>query len=172
VAELVEARVSFRQLQAVASPSRFALLRALAQRRLTVSEAAEIVELAKSTTHVHLEILEREGLVRRVDEERVWIYYELTPLGRNVATANPLRLVVYFAIAMFSGLAGATMLGIRAVASRDEPWYIPPIGVPPESARPWWSEASSAGLVLVAFALAFGLLAWREWTRLRRAQLG
>lgn len=162
--EAVEARLTFGQLQAIASPSRFRILRALHERRGTISEISKASDVAKSTTHASLELLECEGLVRRVEDERVWVYYELTPVGRVLARSNPLRLVVYLAIALLLGMIGGGVL-VWDYMLVEDPWYLPPIGVPPELPPPFYEDPLVWGLTFVALALAFAVLAWRRWRR-------
>lgn len=161
-----EVRLTFSQLAAVAVARRFALVRALATRRQTVSELAEATGIAKSTAHVHLRVLRRHGLVSRHEDGRVWVYYELTPVGRSIATMDPLRLVVPLgaAASLVFGGAAAVAWSLLWRPAEDLPWGVPPIGAPPEPATPEIGlPIVGAGLILVGVASA----AW-WWRRARR----
>lgn len=172
VQEATEARVTYAQLQAIAAPSRLGLLRLLHHRRSTVTELSVASGLAKSSVYACLEILEAQSLVKRVEDERLWVYYELTPLGRAIAGANPLRLVVQFALAVASGLAGAALVLRDLLAQREPTWYIPPIGVPPEAPVPWWGRQTTWAMLLLALSIALAVAAWTRWRRARRDQFG
>jgi DNA-binding transcriptional ArsR family regulator len=71
--------------QALASATRLTVLRALDERRKTLTELARDLELNKATVHEHLQLLVAAGLVRKRDDEgRKWIYYELTWTGEKL----------------------------------------------------------------------------------------
>jgi len=73
-----------RTFQALASSTRLSVLRALDERRKTLSELARDLELNKATVHEHLQLLTAAELVRKKDEGRKWIYYELTWTGTRI----------------------------------------------------------------------------------------
>jgi len=71
--------------QALASSTRLSVLRALDERRKTLTELARDMDLNKATVHEHLQLLTAAGLVRKRDDEgRKWIYYELTWTGEKL----------------------------------------------------------------------------------------
>ncbi len=70
--------------KALASPTRLDVLKQLDDRRKTVTELARDMELNKATVHEHIGMLVKTGLVRKVDEGRKWIYYELTWEGKRL----------------------------------------------------------------------------------------
>lgn len=71
--------------KALASTTRLSVLRALDERRKTLSELARDLDLNKATLHEHLGLLSAAGLVRKRDDEgRKWIYYELTWTGSRI----------------------------------------------------------------------------------------
>jgi DNA-binding transcriptional ArsR family regulator len=71
--------------KALASATRLTVLKALAERRKTLTEIAKDLELNKATVHEHLQLLTAAGLVRKRDDEgRKWIYYELTWTGERI----------------------------------------------------------------------------------------
>ena len=71
--------------QALASSTRLTVLRALDERRKTLTELARDMELNKATVHEHLQLLTAAGLVKKRDDEgRKWIYYELTWTGEKL----------------------------------------------------------------------------------------
>lgn len=162
VSREAETRLTFQQLQALASPSRYKILKILTQRRGTVSEVATAAMMAKSTVHGHLQLLEKVGLVRRFDdEERLWIYYDLTPLGRNVALANPLRLVVIFGSSLVLSVVGIIALVWKQFfAPQEITWGVPPIGVPPDSDA-FETYVGPLGVIAVGLGVLLGLVAWR-----------
>src|SRR5437773_1504625 len=71
--------------RALASSTRLAVLRALGERRKTLTELARDLDLNKATLHEHLQLLSTADLVRKRDDEgRKWIYYELTWRGQRL----------------------------------------------------------------------------------------
>src|SRR5438128_12587686 len=59
--------------------------------------------LSKPTLLEHLEKLQSAGLVKRVDEGRKWIYYELTDKGRKIL--HPERVAITLALGIAVALA-------------------------------------------------------------------
>jgi len=163
VSQAGETRVTFGQLQAMASLSRYKILQALGERRGTVTEVATAAGLAKSTTHGHLEILEEAGFARRSEADgRLWVYYDLTPLGRSIVASNPLRLLVMFSIAASCGLAGLGAIVWDRVWGREGEitWGVPPIGVPADP-DPLLGGVGVAGLLAILLGVVVALVAWR-----------
>ena len=71
--------------QALASTTRLTVLRALDERRKTLTELARDMALNKATVHEHLQLLTAAGLVKKRDDEgRKWIYYELSWTGEKL----------------------------------------------------------------------------------------
>src|SRR5256714_5968794 len=70
--------------RALASDVRVDVLKRLDARRETVTDLSNLLGLSKPTLLEHLEKLQSAGLVKRVDEGRKWIYYELSDKGRKI----------------------------------------------------------------------------------------
>src|SRR6266705_1533551 len=89
--------------RALASDVRVEVLKRLDARRETVTDLSNLLALSKPTLLEHLEKLQSAGLVRRIDEGRKWIYYELTDKGRKIL--HPERVAITLALAAAVGLA-------------------------------------------------------------------
>ncbi|MFA5861786.1 MAG: winged helix-turn-helix domain-containing protein, partial [Candidatus Thermoplasmatota archaeon] len=155
-----EAHLSFSQLQAIASPTRLRLLQALVPRRATLSELSNLTGVAKATIHSSMELLAREGFLRRLESDEVWVYYELTVLGRAVANMKPLRLIVFYATASLVATAGMGMIMLDVLRSDELSWNIPPIGVPPEPEPLISLDATALGAALVVIGIGGLLSVW------------
>ncbi len=71
--------------KALASATRLTVLKALDERRKTLTELSRDMDLNKATVHEHLQLLTAAGLIRKRDDEgRKWIYYELTWTGERI----------------------------------------------------------------------------------------
>src|SRR5438034_10837631 len=82
--------------KALASDVRVGILKRLDVRRETVTDLSNLIALSKPTLLEHLEKLQNAGLVKRVDEGRKWIYYELTDKGRKIL--HPERVAITLAL--------------------------------------------------------------------------
>jgi DNA-binding MarR family transcriptional regulator len=150
------------------STSRVRVLKALKDDRQTVSELAREIDLNKSTVHGYLQDLIDDGFVRRhEDDDRLWVYYSLSPVGRKLVARDQLRLVVDLgSIAAF--LASAA-IGVHELffASQD------PTGGGGTLATP---SGGSAGTPWTAIAyvslLALTLLGVGLHVYLRRTAIG
>ncbi len=99
--------------KALASSTRLQVLRALDDRRKTLSELAKELDLNKATVHEHLGILLATGLIKKRDDEgRKWIYYELTWQGERLLhpqETTTFAVLLGFSVAAAGG--GLAMLG-------------------------------------------------------------
>lgn len=142
---------------ATVSRTRVRILRQLAERDWTVSELARELGLGKSTLHKSLELLARDGLVvRKESEERIWVYYALTPAGREFMAKG--RLVFVLDLSAVFSVIGAVLAALAYVLAK--PTSLPPIDAPigkPGGGPPIPSDASAVPPPLLAIAL--GLLA-------------
>ena len=67
--------------EVLASGTRLDILKTLNERRMTVTELADDLDLAKSTVHHHLQRLTDAGFVAADGDGHAWVYYALTPEG-------------------------------------------------------------------------------------------
>ncbi len=95
------------------SSTRVKILNLLRSRPMTQSEIARALDLAKPTVKVHLDRLEREGLVARVESGRKWVYYKLTAEGARAVELRVAKLIVTLSAAMVSFLAGIYRISLQ-----------------------------------------------------------
>jgi DNA-binding transcriptional ArsR family regulator len=99
--------------RALASTTRLTVLKALGERRKTLTELARDLQLNKATVHEHMQLLTAAGLVRKRDDEgRKWIYYELTWTGQRILhpeATTTFNLLLGLSVAAAGG--GVMMLG-------------------------------------------------------------
>ncbi len=165
--------------KALASEVRVDVLKRLDERRQTVTDLSNLLGLSKPTLLEHLEKLQSAGLVKRVDEGRKWIYYELSDKGRKIL--HPERVSIVVALSSAIGLAA---LGIGFLLYRAETVLSGPAATPSNvtspvapgsgsgatattsAAFPW---AAVAAFVLAAAAAAVAVfLVWRGRKRRER----
>lgn len=110
---MVKITLDAETFKALASSTRLTVLRALDERRKTLTELARDLDLNKATIHEHLQLLSAAELIRKRDDEgRKWIYYELTWRGQRLL--HPQETTTFNVLLGLSVLAaggGAAMLG-------------------------------------------------------------
>jgi DNA-binding transcriptional ArsR family regulator len=89
-----------KSFEALAAESRVRVLKALTQRRKTLSELAKELGLSASTMKEHLGVLSGAGLVIQRDEGRKWKYYELTRKGKGIVKPHELRVLIMLAVSL------------------------------------------------------------------------
>lgn len=70
--------------RALASHVRIEILKKLDESRSTVSDLSRKLTMSKSTVHKHLETLVEVGLVSKLEDDRKWVYYEITNKGARI----------------------------------------------------------------------------------------
>ncbi len=146
--------------KALASEVRVDILKRLDARRETVTDLSGLLGLSKPTLLEHLEKLQAAGLVKRVDEGRKWIYYELSGKGRKLL--HPERVAIVLALSSAAVLA---VVGAFALLVSYASFLSPTAGAPNTTAAPArYSEAfgplgtPSLGPVLLILAAAAGVV--------------
>lgn len=139
--------------KALASEVRVDILKKLDARRETVTDLSGLLGLSKPTLLEHLEKLQAAGLVRRVDEGRKWIYYELSQKGRRLM--HPERVAIVLALST-AAVLGA--IGVVAVLSSYAFQVAAPATGPTagnySGAAPATFAGSGSSVPVVAFGLA------------------
>jgi DNA-binding transcriptional ArsR family regulator len=96
--------------RALASDVRVGILKRLDVRRETVTDLSSLLSLSKPTLLEHLEKLQSAGLVKRIDEGRKWIYYELSDKGRKILHPERVAITLALASAIFLAIIGVAYL--------------------------------------------------------------
>ncbi|HWH08555.1 MAG TPA: winged helix-turn-helix domain-containing protein [Candidatus Thermoplasmatota archaeon] len=99
-------------LKVLASDSRRDILQLLRKRRMTLTELSHALDLKKATVLEHLKKLTEAGLIKRIEDERLWVYYELTHRGGRVVNPGRTRFYLLMSVAA----AAAVVLGGVTVA--------------------------------------------------------
>lgn len=151
-----EISVTVSALHALTSSGRMTVLKCLRTRRMTAAEVAAFAKMRKSSAHKHLVRLAGAGFVRRHDDDRVWVYYSLTPQGRHLVESERPRLVLLLAAATILLTASLALLGTHARRWQKEleAWEVGHVGPYPPSF--WTIETvalASAALILAAAAI-------------------
>ncbi|HLQ42160.1 MAG TPA: winged helix-turn-helix domain-containing protein [Thermoplasmata archaeon] len=102
--------------KALASDVRVGILKRLDVRRETVTDLSNLMTLSKPTLLEHLEKLQSAGLVKRVDEGRKWIYYELSDKGRKILHPERVAITLALGIAVALAAIGAFLVLTAEVA--------------------------------------------------------
>jgi DNA-binding transcriptional ArsR family regulator len=99
--------------RALASTTRLTVLRALDERRKTLTELSRDLALNKATVHEHLQLLTSADLIRKRDDEgRKWIYYELTWRGQRLLHPQETTTFnVLLGLGVLAAGGGVAMLG-------------------------------------------------------------
>lgn len=111
-------------IKVLASDSRRDILRLLGERRKTLTELAQALGLKKATVLEHLKKLQEANLIKRLDEDdRLWIYYELSPRGKRLVHPGRTRFYLIMAgsvlalVTLAALVVAATMLGAPGPSS-------------------------------------------------------
>ena len=152
-------QASFR---ALASETRIAILRALSEHQMTLTELAERLQISKPGVMKHLELLQEAGLVLREDAERKWIYYRLTTKGERILDPERTRIALALGFSIVVAAAGA---GITAVVSATRA----PSGSPLPSSAIVLDALTVLPLAVLGIGAAASLVSFIAWRKRPRA---
>ncbi len=112
-----------KEIKALASDTRVMMLKSLGARRKMPSELAREFSMAPSTIVEHLAVLERSGLIKRIETGHKWKYYELTEKGRSLVRPKfPVQFVVMLSLGVmmvFGSLAGILSVGVAPLVQNE-----------------------------------------------------
>ncbi len=112
-------------LFALASETRIEILRKLDERRLTLTEIAEELEISKPAIKKHINKLEEAGLIRKKDEGRKWIYYEITEKGEQILHPESRTKIIMMLFSAMMAVIGGLFEILRFTLSKPAPKPIP-----------------------------------------------
>lgn len=93
---------------ALAVDSRVNILKALRERRKTLSELSQELGQSVSTTKEHLQKLEEAELIKKMEEGHKWKYYRLTRKGEQIVSPNTeVRVWILLAVSAMAFLYSA-----------------------------------------------------------------
>ncbi|WP_214021199.1 transcriptional regulator [Methanoculleus sp.] len=157
--------------EVLASGTRLDILKTLHTRRMTITELADGLGLAKSTVHHHLQKLAEAGFVAAGEDGHAWVYYALTPEGQALLQPHGGAWIRLLLAAGLASLAG----GVCALAAfltapvREVP--VPPLagggGVPVPAGPP--TELLVAGIALAVIGGALMTYTYVRWRNTRAA---
>ena len=129
-------------LFALASDTRLEILKRLDKRRMTLSELSKELNLSKTTVKEHLDKLIEVELIRKVDENRKWIYYELTKKGKKILHPSE-KTMFLFIISVIISTTLTVMAILKLIITREEvkpPEQIPSTPPPITTVPPQYPE--------------------------------
>ena len=145
-----------RIIGALASEMRIDILKKIDSGSMTLSKLTDELNISKSTVHEHLTILIESGLVKKVNKDNKWVYYELTDKGREILHPHKMtKIIVLLSSAILSFVVG--IVGLY--------WFVRSILIFPEEAlnlkaiAPYESAHLITGLILISLGiilLSFG----------------
>ncbi|MEM5814483.1 MAG: winged helix-turn-helix domain-containing protein [Candidatus Aenigmatarchaeota archaeon] len=164
-----------KEIKALASDTRVMILKSLGGRRKMPSELSREFSMAPSTIVEHLHVLERSGLIKKIETGHKWKYYELTEKGRNLVRPKfPVRFAVMLSVGLllvfgsFASLLTAGAAPINRLAAETTKDYAAGAPAPFASVPEAFSftlqhyafAAIIVGIVLIIYA---SVKLWSKW---------
>jgi len=97
--------------KALASETRISILKALNNKRLTITQLSKELKVSKPALLKHMEALIDAKLVKKEQKERKWIYYDLTFKGKNVLHPERVAVTVLLSSAVMAIIGAILALG-------------------------------------------------------------
>ncbi|MEW5955302.1 MAG: winged helix-turn-helix domain-containing protein [Candidatus Micrarchaeota archaeon] len=160
-------------LRALGADTRVNILKKLGERRKTQAELAAELDLAAPSVKEHVQRLAQAGLVKRIESERKWKYYELTEKGTALVRPSETRIWFMLAISLVAIAASFTSfysklqvstgqfaaeaprtLAAEAAPALAETAALPQAVAPALMAVPWLELAVFAAALVAAGACA------------------
>jgi len=111
-----------KSFKALSADSRISIMKSLNERRRTLSELSQKLDLGNSTIKEHCDILVNAELIKQMDEGRKWKYYELTQKGKQIISPNLMEevkvlIVLCFGVFAIGGIIMMLSMGLLPYSS-------------------------------------------------------
>ncbi len=100
-------------LKAVTVNTRVQILKILQQKQEILSDIASLLGMSIPTIKEHLEVLEKVGMVNKIEEGRKWKYYDLTEKGKCLLNPDRKRLWLTLSV-LIIGVFGTIFLQLQS----------------------------------------------------------
>jgi len=101
--------------RALAVDTRVKILKSLIKRRKTLSELKSELEMSPSSVKEHLDILLKVKLIKKIDDEHKWKYYEITRKGRSILGSKETKVWIVLALAIVAAVGLAYKIFLRSM---------------------------------------------------------
>jgi DNA-binding transcriptional ArsR family regulator len=145
--------------RALASDVRVEVLKRLDVRRETVTDLSNLLSLSKPTLLEHLEKLQTAGLVKRIDEGRKWIYYELSDKGRKILHPERVSITLALGAAVVLAAIGVFYLLVAGSAPGPDAFLGGETSFPAADAGSSAAPGIALGSLLIVLSFVSGSLA-------------
>ncbi|AGK62106.1 hypothetical protein Asulf_02151 [Archaeoglobus sulfaticallidus PM70-1] len=115
------------RIRDIFTTSRSRILTKLEERPHTISELSKKTGYSKSTLAYHMEKLMEMGVVRRVEDGRKWVYYELTDEGRKLVRRDMIKMASLLVTGVMSIIFSAFRLLHRMQRPSAAPEMVTPV---------------------------------------------
>ena len=150
-----------RIIGALASEMRIDILKKIDSGSMTLNKLTDELNISKSTVHEHLTILIESGLVKKVNRDNKWVYYELTDKSTEILHPHKMtRIIVLLSSAILSFVVGIVEI-YRVVRSVFPEEGLTDVGDVADVAL-YELEHLITGLVLISFGFLFLYLLHRS----------
>ena len=104
--------------KALASDTRIEILKRLDTSQMTVTDLANDLKVNKSAVYKHLSRLLDAGLVRKLDDNRKWVYYKLSMKGLNLLHPERVQIALMLSAAVLAISLALTQIYSFIVGSK------------------------------------------------------
>ena len=106
--------------KALASDTRIEILKRLDSSQRTVTDLANELKVNKSAVYKHLSRLLDAGLVKKVEDNRKWVYYRLSMKGANLLHPERVQIALMLSASILALTLAAYNLYLYAVGTLEE----------------------------------------------------
>lgn len=96
--------------KALASDTRIEILKRLDRSQMTVTDLANELQVNKSAVYKHLSRLLDAGLVKKLEDNRKWVYYKLSMKGMNLLHPERVQIALMLSAAVMAITLAITQL--------------------------------------------------------------
>ena len=104
--------------KALASDTRIEILKRLDKSQMTVTDLANELQVNKSAVYKHLSRLLDAGLVKKLEDNRKWVYYKLSMKGMNLLHPERVQIALMLSAAVLAITLALSQVYTFIVGSR------------------------------------------------------
>ncbi len=140
--------------KALASDTRIEILKRLDASQRTVTDLANELKVNKSAVYKHLSRLLDAGLVKKVEDNRKWVYYRLSMKGANLLHPERVQIALMLSASILALSLAAYNLYVYAAGALESAGGA---GLGIAGIQVWTNDPVLLGIGVTLLALACGL---------------
>jgi DNA-binding transcriptional ArsR family regulator len=104
----------------LASETRIGILKELDKSQMTITDLSKALSMSKATLFEHTDKLLKAGLIKKIDDQRKWVYYKLSWKGKNILHPKRIKIAITLSIFVIAIIVLGSLFYLRSTIEQTD----------------------------------------------------